>query len=41
MPLKAVGVIDIPDSAGTLFDHGASRGAVVFLWRTQLATASR
>jgi len=23
MPLKAVGVIDIPDSTGTLFDHGA------------------
>src|SRR5258706_8622166 len=23
MSLKAVGVIDIPDSTGTLFDHGA------------------
>jgi len=23
MPLKAVGIIDIPDSTGTLFDHGA------------------
>ncbi len=23
MPLKAVGVIDIPDSTGTLYDHGA------------------
>src|SRR5712671_417863 len=23
MPLAAVGVIDIPDSDGTLFDHGA------------------
>jgi hypothetical protein len=23
MPLKAVGVIDIPDSTATLFDHGA------------------
>ena len=23
MPLKAIGLIEIPDSTGTLFDHGA------------------
>ena len=35
MPLKVVGVIDIPDSTGTLFDHGAfeSRSRRVFVAR--------
>jgi hypothetical protein len=42
MSLKAVGVIDIPDSDGTLFDHGAfeSRSRRV-LWLIRLGTALR
>jgi hypothetical protein len=42
MSLKAVGLIDIPDSAGTSFDHGAFEAEVVaFLWPTRHVTVSR